>query len=98
MGYRREPDSDSPVVFDKRARFPPVSRNLKDRSMTTFVISLIFGFAAFVAVAVVRASLAAGLHRARQIAAECSAIEAAANLQFSPTPRYPAFRPHRAVA
>jgi hypothetical protein len=66
--------------------------------MTAFAMSLLFGFAALAAVAVVRASLAAGLHRARQIAAECSAIEAAARLQISPLPRYQAFRPHRAVA
>jgi hypothetical protein len=66
--------------------------------MTTFAISLIFGFAAFLSVAVVRASLVAGLRRARQIAAECSALEAAASLQISPLPRYPAFRLYRAVA
>lgn len=66
--------------------------------MTEFAISLLFGFAALAAVAVVRASLAAGLHRARQIAAECSAIEAAASLQVSLLPRYPGFRPRRAVA
>ena len=66
--------------------------------MTAFAISLLFGLAAFAALAVISASVVAGASRARQILAELAVIERGSGSGLSRLPRPAALRPCPAVS